>query len=51
MNGSLLLKVYEQELKKLELNEDEFAIVGPRQTHSVKFRNGASFKVDFYRVP
>lgn len=51
LEGVLALKVYEPELVELDLNEGEFAIASPKQTHSVKLGTGATFKVEFYRLP
>lgn len=51
VNGALELKVYEPEPTQLVLNEGEFAIAAPTQAHSVKLGEGASFRIEFYRLP
>ena len=50
VSGALELTIYEPEATQLVLDEGEFAIAAPRQTHSVRLSDGAAFKVEFYTV-
>lgn len=50
VKGALELTVYAPEARQIMLNEGEFAVAAPRQTHSVTLGEDASFKVEFFRL-